>query len=218
MAIIDINIANFVACFRSNSRISNSPPRTTAFAMGGRRWNRPSSLIAMLIIEACATAHYWARELTKLGHEVRLMPAKDVKAYVKRNKNDAADAEAICEVGAVLLEGPADLECLHQPEPLAKLDGEEPESVRINVVRIVRAEIQLKNPAYIDDGKLPDGRTLSEAHPNGITRESGNALRRSLVKAGYDGAVFRMGPNKEPMQYVAFSPKSVSVLSRDALP
>src|ERR1700746_2536616 len=48
-------------------------------------------------VEACATAHYWARELTKLGHEVRLMPAKDVKAYVKRNKNDAADAEAICE-------------------------------------------------------------------------------------------------------------------------
>ena len=53
-----------------------------------------SCLIGM---EACATAHYWARELTKLGHEVRLMPAKDVKAYVKRNKNDAADAEAICE-------------------------------------------------------------------------------------------------------------------------
>ena len=48
-------------------------------------------------MEACATSHYWARELTKLGHEVRLMPAKDVKAYVKRNKNDAADAEAICE-------------------------------------------------------------------------------------------------------------------------
>ena len=48
-------------------------------------------------VEACATAHYWARELRKLGHEVRLMPAKDVKAYVKRNKNDAADAEAICE-------------------------------------------------------------------------------------------------------------------------
>src|SRR4051794_33795171 len=39
-------------------------------------------------VEACATAHYWARELTKLGHEVRLMPAKDVKAYVKRNKNE----------------------------------------------------------------------------------------------------------------------------------
>jgi transposase len=48
-------------------------------------------------MEACATSHYWARELIKLGHQVRLMPAKDVKAYVKRNKNDAADAEAICE-------------------------------------------------------------------------------------------------------------------------
>jgi len=48
-------------------------------------------------MEACATSHHWARELTRLGHQVRLMPAKDVKAYVKRNKNDAADAEAICE-------------------------------------------------------------------------------------------------------------------------
>jgi transposase len=48
-------------------------------------------------LEACATAHHWARELGALGHEVRLMPAQYVKAYVKRNKTDAADAEAICE-------------------------------------------------------------------------------------------------------------------------
>src|SRR5256886_17067205 len=48
-------------------------------------------------LEACATAHYWARELGALGHEVRLMPAQYVKAYIKRNKHDAADAEAICE-------------------------------------------------------------------------------------------------------------------------
>jgi len=48
-------------------------------------------------LEACATAHYWARELQAIGHEVRLMPAQYVKAYVKRKKNDAADAEAICE-------------------------------------------------------------------------------------------------------------------------
>jgi len=47
--------------------------------------------------EACGTSHHWARELTRLGHEVRLMPAMYVKAYVKRGKNDAADAEAICE-------------------------------------------------------------------------------------------------------------------------
>src|SRR5487761_1241941 len=48
-------------------------------------------------MEACATAHHWARELIALGHRVKLMPPAYVKAYVKRNKNDAADAEAICE-------------------------------------------------------------------------------------------------------------------------
>lgn len=48
-------------------------------------------------IEACGTSHHWARELMKLGHEVRLMPPVYVKPYVKRGKNDAADAEAICE-------------------------------------------------------------------------------------------------------------------------
>ena len=48
-------------------------------------------------IEACGNSHYWAQELIALGHEVRLMPAQYVKPYVKRGKNDAADAEAICE-------------------------------------------------------------------------------------------------------------------------
>ncbi len=51
-------------------------------------------------MEACATAHHWARELIALGHDVKLMPPAYVKAYVKRNKNDAADAEAICEAVA----------------------------------------------------------------------------------------------------------------------
>src|ERR1700720_722567 len=48
-------------------------------------------------IEACATSHHWSRELTALGHTVRLMPLAYVKPYVKRQKNEAADAEAICE-------------------------------------------------------------------------------------------------------------------------
>jgi transposase len=48
-------------------------------------------------MEACASAHHWARELMKLGHAVKLMPPSYVKAYVRRGKNDAADAEAICE-------------------------------------------------------------------------------------------------------------------------
>ena len=48
-------------------------------------------------LEACGTAHHWARELMRLGHDVRLMPPSYVKPYVKRQKNDMADAEAICE-------------------------------------------------------------------------------------------------------------------------
>jgi transposase len=48
-------------------------------------------------IEACATAHHWARMIEKLGHQVRLMPPAYVKPYVKTQKNDEADAEAICE-------------------------------------------------------------------------------------------------------------------------
>jgi transposase len=48
-------------------------------------------------IEACATSHHWSRELQALGHTVRLMPPAYVRPYVKRQKNDAADAEAICE-------------------------------------------------------------------------------------------------------------------------
>lgn len=54
----------------------------------------PACLVGM---EACGTSHYWARELIKLGHEVRLMPPAYVKPYVKRGKTDAADAEAVCE-------------------------------------------------------------------------------------------------------------------------
>ena len=55
---------------------------------------QPSCLVG---IEACATSHHWARQLVELGHQVKLMPPRYVKPYVERNKNDMADAEAICE-------------------------------------------------------------------------------------------------------------------------
>src|SRR5262249_2727126 len=54
----------------------------------------PSCLIG---IEACASSHHWSRELQALGHTVRLMPPAYARPYVKRQNNDAADAEAICE-------------------------------------------------------------------------------------------------------------------------
>jgi transposase len=53
--------------------------------------------LCLVGMEACASSHHWSRELTALGHTVRLMPPAYVKPYVKRQKNDAADAEAICE-------------------------------------------------------------------------------------------------------------------------
>ena len=54
----------------------------------------PRCVVAM---EACASAHHWGREIMQLGHDVRLVPPIYVKPFVKRQKNDAADAEAICE-------------------------------------------------------------------------------------------------------------------------
>jgi transposase len=81
--------------------------------------NLPPCLIGM---EACPGAHYWARELMKLGHAVKLMAAQYVKAYLKGNKNDGNDAEAICEaVGrpgmrfvAINAEGQQDTQMLHR--------------------------------------------------------------------------------------------------------
>ena len=69
-------------------------------------------------IEICDTAHYWGRELTALGHQVKLMPAAYVKPYVKRGKNDEADAEATC--GAVTRADDAvcaDQKCLAAIDP-----------------------------------------------------------------------------------------------------
>src|SRR5512145_831542 len=57
----------------------------------------PEAAAGLVGIEACATSHHWSRELKTLGHTVRLMPPAYVKPYVKRQKNDATDAEAICE-------------------------------------------------------------------------------------------------------------------------
>ena len=56
--------------------------------------SQPGCAVAM---EACASAHYWGRKIVDLGHSVRLIPPQYVKPFVKRQKNDAADAEAICE-------------------------------------------------------------------------------------------------------------------------
>jgi transposase len=60
------------------------------------RWFR-NRAVGLVVMEACASAHYWARTLRARGIEVRLLPAQYVRAYVKRNKTDAADALALLE-------------------------------------------------------------------------------------------------------------------------
>jgi transposase len=103
--------------------------------------NLPRCLVAM---EACASAHYWAREIEKLGHDVRLIGAQFVKPYVKANKNDARDAEAICEAAsrpsmrfvAVKRTAQQDVQAVHRvPQQLVKT-----RTALVNQVRGLLAE------------------------------------------------------------------------------
>ncbi|WP_349321658.1 IS110 family transposase [Asticcacaulis sp. MM231] len=84
---IQVHVADFKGAVLLRRKISRS--QLLPYLAGLER-----CIVAM---EACAGAHYWGREIAKLGHEVRLLPAVYVKPFVKRQKNDAADAEAICE-------------------------------------------------------------------------------------------------------------------------
>ncbi len=96
IAVVGVDLAKniFQICAASNSgkRLFNKKlSRTKLLSFFA---NLPCCLVGM---EACSSAHYWAREIRKLGHDVRLIPPQFVKPYVKSNKNDAADADAICE-------------------------------------------------------------------------------------------------------------------------
>lgn len=131
--------------------------------------NIPSCLIGM---EACASAHYWAREFERLGHKVRLIAPQFVKPYVKSNKNDAQDAAAICEaVGRPHMRfGPAktvtqqDIQAVHRiRERLVKT-----RTALVNQIRGLLAEygvvIPLKNNAV--SLALP---SILEDAENGLT-------------------------------------------------
>lgn len=90
-------------------------------------------------MEACSGSHYWAREIRALGHEVKLMPPQYVKPYVKRNKNDRADAEAICEA-------------VRRPTmrfvPIKDLGAQELSQVHAVRERVVRARTALSNEIH----------------------------------------------------------------------
>src|SRR5271170_4002243 len=121
-------------------------------------------------IEACGTSHHWARELIKLGHEVRLMPPAYVKPYVKRGKTDAADAEAVCEAVTrptmrfVPVKSPEQQAALSIHRTRDLLVKQRTQS--INLIRGILAEFGIDIPKGLErallmarqivDGKTPD--------------------------------------------------------------
>jgi transposase len=125
--------------------------------------NLPPCLVAM---EACGSAHYWARMFRDFGHEVRLIAPQFVKPYVKSNKNDAADAEAICEAAqrpgmrfvAVKTVEQQDIQAMHRMRSLAV----QQRTAQINQIRGLlleyglevaqgRAAIQRRLPEILED-------------------------------------------------------------------
>jgi len=93
---IGLDLAKMV--FQVHGADENGRPVVRKKLRRGQMLGFFASLSPCLIgMEACGSAHYWARELQALGHEVRLIPPQYVKPFVKTNKNDACDAEAICE-------------------------------------------------------------------------------------------------------------------------
>ena len=167
--------------------------------------NLPPCLVGL---EACAAAHYWARELAKLGHTVRLMPPQYVRPYVKTNKHDAADAEAICEAVTrpgmrfvpVKDEGQQSVLMLQRVrEQLLKQRTATINALRGHLAEFgivaARRQIGLRElltvVADVEDHRLPPlARELLEslvAHLRDLERRTAE-LDRRLVKASRDGA------------------------------
>jgi transposase len=136
--------------------------------------NRPPALVGM---EACGGAHYWAQELTKLGHEVRLMAPQYVKPWVQTNKSDAADARAICravqEPGmrfvGIATEAQQDVQALHR--------------VRSRVLRNRTALVNQLHGLLLEYGvAVPQGRAaLRKALATFLAEERGTPLLRQLL-------------------------------------
>ena len=136
-------------------------------------------------MEACGTSHHWARELRRLGHEVRLMPPAYVKPYVKRRKTDANDAEAICEA---VTRPTMRFVALKSPEQQAALSLHRSRNLLVkqrtqlvNMVRGVLAEFGVQTPrglhhalalaARLVDGEAGEVPALAQRMVAGLARQ-----------------------------------------------
>jgi len=178
-------------------------------------------------IEACGTSHYWARELTRLGHEVRLMPPAYVKPYVKRGKNDAVDAEAICEAVTrptmrfVPVKSPEQQAALalHRTRDLLVKQRTQ----LVNMVRGLLAEFGIEMArglhhalalaARLADGDAPDVPELAQRVVAGLARQIG-ALQVQL--AALEKELLTWHRSNELSQRLATIP-GIGVISATAL-
>lgn len=178
-------------------------------------------------MEACSSAHHWARELRRLGHEIRLIPPQYVKPYVKRNKTDAADAEAICE--AV---GRANMRFVpvKTPDQQAVLALHRTRSLlirqrtaAINAIRGLLSEFGLvaaKGPARLDELR----RRLGEAEPDQVPAEARLAVEALFAHvdelraraAAIEAEIHTWHQASEPSQRLAAIP-GVGTLTATAL-
>jgi transposase len=130
--------------------------------------NHPPSLIVM---EACGSAHYWARALQAQGHEVRLLPAQYVRAYVRRNKTDAADAAALIEAARCADIRPVPVKSVDQQllQQLHRLREQckNTRTARINLLRGCLREFGINIPVGIERG-IQAVREALEIADNGL--------------------------------------------------
>src|SRR2546429_364487 len=152
-------------------------------------------------LEACATAHYWGRELRALGHEVRLMPAQYVKAYVKRNKHDAADAEAICEAVAAIEK---QLMAWHKSNPVSQRLASVPGIGPIIATALAATVVE---PSGFRSGRefaawlglVPRQNSTGGKHRlGGISKRGNQYLRRLLINGASANLLRSKATNADP--------------------
>lgn len=126
---------------------------------------------SLFVLEACGSAHDWGRRLTALGHEVRLLPAQYVRAYVKRNKTDRADAAALVEASRCAEICPVPVKTVEQQrmQQLHRLREQcrDTRTARVNFLRGVLREYGLSIPKGVSRG-VPAMRAALESADNGL--------------------------------------------------
>jgi transposase len=177
--------------------------------------------VCLIGMEACAGAHHWAREVMKLGHSVKLMPAQYVKAYLKGQKTDGNDAEAICEAVsrpgmrfvAINREAQQDLQMLHRIRH--RLVGER--TALINQIRGLLGEYGIvfaQGPGRYAEVWSGYWGTTRQGCPGSpwsfcltCTSSCGSSTNGlPVMMHGYNGPVPRMNPAVSSMPYRAWAP------------